>query len=129
LQDANLTVKVWFEPVIGGKGAHTTTFFNFKKSAEDQVKIVSQDKTKYRLVRAGSEANAGNYVVHVRITYATSQESHERRRHRWDDDDDGHGHHGHDHDFHHGAQFDETLQWDNHTPSVASPHTFTFLGV
>jgi len=126
LQDANLAVKVWFEPISSGQGAHTKSIFDFSKSAEDDPRIVSADRTKTRLLREGNAINSGNYVAHVRITYQTSTDGHNHGHHhgRWDHwgwawgDDWNRGH----------RNREEDTQYDNHTPGVASAHSFTFRG-
>jgi hypothetical protein len=103
LQNASLSVKVWFDPVILGSGANGKTAFNFSRSAGN----VSGGKTPHDsgvvksttfTLPTGSAANDGEYVVHVRITYTTKSNS------------------------------SQTNTWKNPNPLTASSHTFTFAG-
>jgi len=77
LQDAKLHVTVEFVPLANGHGAHKVKFIDFHKSAGDHTRVASQDKTRERLVRYGSEANGGNYTAIVTVEYSTRGDKNE----------------------------------------------------
>jgi len=105
LQNANITYKVWFTPVLTGAGARSATAFNFNKTAGRRLSTFTQNpqnqtqpKQKLLNLNAGLVANGGNYVVHVRIAYTTKR------------------------------VVNEGTGWDNTVP-VGSPHTLSFSGL
>jgi hypothetical protein len=100
LQNAKLSVKVWFDPVIPGHGANTKTF-SFTRSSGNAVNTVNQtnaQSARVFVLKTGGAQNNGNYVLHIRVTYQTQ-----------------------------GRQ-GKTDQWANPNPASASSHTFTITG-
>jgi hypothetical protein len=66
--NASVKTKVWFTPVVAGTNA---TAPGFNKSAGNTSATVTGAKTKGTKLSTGAPANAGNYVVHLRIIFQT----------------------------------------------------------
>jgi hypothetical protein len=71
--NASVKVKVWYTPMLEGTNA---TAITFHKSAGNHSKSITGLQTVGTRLTRGSAHNAGNYVVHVRITFETKGRAH-----------------------------------------------------